>query len=301
MRKDDKEIKDILQRDTVKLSDEQKRKIDVILVNLPEKKISIEKPADFREMIKRGVIWKPALATLVVLLVLPNINPVIAHAMYKIPLVGKFFEVVTMRNYEYQDATHEADIKVPEVVAGDGMAETVTTEAVDELNKDSSAFVNQIIGEFEENFSEGSYQATYVDYEVICDTEDWFTLRILVSEVEASSDEYYKYYHIDKATEELVELGDLFADDKYLDVISENIHEQMKAQMEADEEEMVFYWIESEFEEERECYKITADQNFYFNEAGGIVIVYNKYDVAPGYMGCPEFAVPQEVYREYLR
>lgn len=296
MRKDDREIKKILQSNCVKMDDGQKRKVDILLANLPEKDISIEKEAGFKETLRWGGAWKPALATLAVLLALPNVNPVVAHAMYEIPLVGKFFEVVTIRNYEYQDATHEADIKVPEVVAEDGMA-----EAVNELNIDSSTFVDQIICEFEENFSEGSHQATYVDYEVICDTEDWFTLRILVSEVEASSDEYYKYYHIDKTTGELVELGDLFVDDKCLDAISENIREQMKAQMEADEEEMTFYWIESEFEEERDCYKIAADQNFYFNEAGEIVIVYNKYDVAPGYMGCPEFAVPQEVYREYLK
>ena len=37
-------------------------------------------------------------------------------SMYEIPLIGKFFEVVTVRSYEYQDETHEVEIKAPEVI-----------------------------------------------------------------------------------------------------------------------------------------------------------------------------------------
>ncbi|MTL84275.1 DUF3298 domain-containing protein, partial [Turicibacter sanguinis] len=33
---------------------------------------------------------------------------------------------------------------------------------------------------------------------------------------------------------------------------------------------------------------------FYLNEQNQIVIVFDKYDIAPGYMGFPEFIVDQE-------
>ena len=31
---------------------------------------------------------------------------------------------------------------------------------------------------------------------------------------------------------------------------------------------------------------------FYINEAGNVVISFNKYDVGPGYMGIQEFEIP---------
>ena len=37
---------------------------------------------------------------------------------------------------------------------------------------------------------------------------------------------------------------------------------------------------------------ISEDQLFYLNENGEPVVVFEKYAIAPGYMGMPEFTVP---------
>ena len=37
---------------------------------------------------------------------------------------------------------------------------------------------------------------------------------------------------------------------------------------------------------------IADDQRFYINEAGNPVLIFEKYEIAPGYMGQPEFEVP---------
>ena len=81
---------------------------------------------------------------LAALVILPNVNPSIAYAMYEIPLLGKLFEVVTVRNYEYVDETHEVAIKTPEIIVKE-----VESEGVDKLNEESRSFVDQIIEEFE--------------------------------------------------------------------------------------------------------------------------------------------------------
>ena len=39
-------------------------------------------------------------------------------------------------------------------------------------------------------------------------------------------------------------------------------------------------------------------KTLYFDDKGDLVIVFEKYDVAPGYMGCPEFVIPREVYQD---
>ncbi|MDY3927926.1 MAG: RsiV family protein [Clostridia bacterium] len=37
------------------------------------------------------------------------------------------------------------------------------------------------------------------------------------------------------------------------------------------------------------------DQNFYINDSGNIVICFDKYEVAAGAQGCPEFEIPKSV------
>lgn len=289
MKIDDREIKKILQDDTVKMDDEQKKRLEFFLENLPEKEIQIEKEPVFIKRTRRRSGWKIAFAMMAVLVILPNINPAVAYAMYELPLIGKLFEVVTVRNYEYQDETHEVEIHIPEVIVNEA-----DSEGIHKLNKESQEFVNRIIEEFESGLTEEVYQAIYVDYEVICDTDDWFTLKLSVSEVVASSNQYFKYYHIDKTTGKLVRLDDLFADDGYIDAISENICLQMISSS-AD------YWVEKADEDVEACYVIDEEQNFYFNESGDVVIVYDKYTVGPGAMGCPEFTISKEIYEKYLK
>lgn len=40
---------------------------------------------------------------------------------------------------------------------------------------------------------------------------------------------------------------------------------------------------------------IIGDESYYFNEKGEIVIVFDEYEVAPGYMGVVEFTIPKSV------
>ena len=37
---------------------------------------------------------------------------------------------------------------------------------------------------------------------------------------------------------------------------------------------------------------IDEDQTFYLNQAGNAVVVFEKYEIAPGYMGMQEFEIP---------
>ena len=90
-------------------------------------------------------------------------------------------------------------------------------------------------------------------------------------EAGSGSVQYY-FYHIDKQKGELVQLSDLFREDyDYRKMFSDEIRTQMREQ-------------------------IDENQNFYLDSDGNLVIVFDKYEVAPGYMGCPEFPIPTAVY-----
>lgn len=56
------------------------------------------------------------------------------------------------------------------------------------------------------------------------------------------------------------------------------------------------YWLDGEMGFKT----ITHDQSFYINNNGKLVISFNKYDVAPGYMGVVEFIIPTKVIADVL-
>ncbi len=45
---------------------------------------------------------------------------------------------------------------------------------------------------------------------------------------------------------------------------------------------------------------INAGADFYIDSYDRIVIVFNEYEAAPGYMGCPEFIIPEKCLRGCL-
>lgn len=102
-----------------------------------------------------------------------------------------------------------------------------------------------------------------INSDIITNTSNWFTLKLTISETAASSNLEYKYYHIDKKIDEMIEMADLFDGEEYKEVISKEIKRQMKVRME--ENENVVYWIDEELQD---CSfsKIDNNQNFYFSE-----------------------------------
>ena len=46
---------------------------------------------------------------------------------------------------------------------------------------------------------------------------------------------------------------------------------------------------------------IDPEQSFYWNADGDLVLVFDEYAVAAGYMGMVEFTIPQDVYSALLK
>ena len=72
----------------------------------------------------------------------------------------------------------------------------------------------------------------------------------------------------------------------------------MKEEMKKDSR--VKYWIE-DAELGDEFTEIDGKHNFYFNKTGDLVIPFDKYEVAPGYMGCPEFTIKGDILKNILK
>lgn len=240
-------------------------------------------------------------AAMAVIVALPNTNESIAMAMEKIPVIGSIVRVVTFRDYDYNDGNSEAHVSIPNIET-DG-SNSGNEEAANQINSDVTDYTQQLIDQFKADakdyYGSEGYKGLDVSYDVITDTEDWFTLRITVLETAASGYQYYRFYHIDKKTNSVATLSTVFKDDvDYITPISENIKEQMRAN--TNEEDGTVYFIDQE-DTETNFKEIKADQNFYFNSSNDLVIVFDEYEVAPGSMGNPEFVIPNSVISGLLK
>ena len=138
-----------------------------------------------------------------------------------------------------------------------------------------------------------------LDYSVITDNDRLFSIRFDQLLIMASGAQMVKIYHIDKQTGELLNLAGLFKEGAdYVTPISENIKEQMRELMAADESMM--YFLDSDIPE-NDFQSVKEDNTFYINEKGKLTIVFDEYEVAPGYMGSVEFKIPTEVVEDLVQ
>lgn len=244
--------------------------------------------------------WGIGVAAALVFVALPNTNATVAYAMSNIPVLGKLVEVVTFRDYKYEDERNNADIETPELkVNPTELAENTEVQeniekSTGEINAEIQEITDKLVAEFEEGLkNQDGYQTMEVKSEVINTTADYFTLKLNVFQAAGSGAEWNYFYTVDLKTGERMALKDLFTEGAdFITPISENIKEQMRAQMEADESKT--YWLDSEMEEWN-FKAITEDTSFYVNENGNVVISFNEGDVAPMYMGVVEFEIPNDV------
>ncbi len=222
-----------------------------------------------------------AAAVVVAFGVVVNASPVVANAMVGLPVIGSITKVVTFGKYTNEQNNMMADVNIPKV-EGD-----VTANA--EIETYAKDLIAKYETELEKTNGEGNY-AMQSDYEVVADGKDYVSIRINTVITQASGAQYVKIFTIDKATGETVTLQKYVNDNTKLQAISDNIKQQMEAQMKEDENKSYFIG-EDGFN------GLTGNESFYLNEAGELVIAFGEYEVAPGSMGTVQFTIADNVWK----
>ena len=300
MNKFDEQIKIRAAQAPIEMPDDLRHHIEHILAELPEEPEYNASYAEDASVIafhqkRRYMRYATTAACMAFALffVMPNLSMTYASAMAKVPILGEVIEVLTIRTYNYEDGSHEMTVNVPGIESD--------TASAEKLNTEIAVFTDQIVAEFYdsvETYGSNSYGSLSVDHSVITNTDRWFSMRLIVTEIAASSYTYYAYYHIDKQTGEIVHLGDLFEDDAYIDVLTKDIKAQIEDQMAKDDS--ISYFIDDPMLGD-DFITIYDEHNFYINDNGKLVIPFDEYEIAPGYMGCPEFEIPTKVFKSLLK
>lgn len=222
-----------------------------------------------------------------------NTSPTLANALSEVPFVGSLVKVFTFTEYTVAEETVEADIKVPAIANMEDttLQATLNHKYLEESKKLYDDFTAEMEG-LKKNG--GGHLGVESNYVIKTDNDQILVVGRYVVNTVGSSSTTFKYDTLDKKNQLLITLPSLFKDDRYISLISDNIKEQMTAQMKADPDKV--YWVEGAMSFET----IAKDQSFYINDEGKLVISFDKYEVAPGYMGVVEFIIPTDVIANVL-
>lgn len=226
-----------------------------------------------------------------------NVSPTMARNLADVPVLGSIVEVLTVVNYELEEESHSANIEVPKISGESTDIATLNEKYATE----GKALYEKFLAEMEQ--AEGGYLGVDSGYIVQTDTEKLLSVGRYVAETAGSSSMVMQYDTIDKQKEIVITLPSLFKDDRYISVISDYITEQMRQEMNATNQEKT-YWVSGAGLPDEELVDlfttIKADQNFYITEEGKLVVVFDEYEVAPGYMGVVEFEIPTKILNDIL-
>lgn len=269
-------------------------------IPIPEELNMMVKTAVQQRKVRRTTLraLAGAAAAIVIFVGSVNASPALAAAMSEVPVIGSLVKVVTIQELSHQGETTEAHIKTPAVTQLNSpeLEETLNSKYLADSKKRFEDFKDEV-AELEK--SGGAHMGLDSGYEVLADTDRLLTLSRYVVTTAASAAETRTYDTIDKQKKLVITLPSLFKDDGYIQVISENIKQQMRAQMKADPNKS--YWLDQpEDDPVKDFDQIAKDQNFYITADHKLVISFDEYEVAPGYMGVVEFTIPAEALSEVL-
>lgn len=228
-----------------------------------------------------------------------NSSPAFADKLSEIPVVDSIVKVLTFKEYNIDEDKYKADIKIPSI---EGLENKALEDSLNEKYlSENKKLYEEFISDMEDlKEIDGGHLGVESGYVVKTDNDNILSIGRYVVNTVGSSSTTFEYDTIDKKNEILITLPSLFKDNKYIEIISENIKEQMREQMKIDSKKN--YWIADENGNgNMDIFKeISENQNFYINDQSQLVISFNKYEVAPGYMGIVEFIIPTDILSDTL-
>lgn len=235
-----------------------------------------------------------AVASLVILTGMVNINQSFAMAMSELPVIGAVVKVLSYRFDVIENDNVNADIKAPVI---SGLEDEALENALNEkYYEESKALYDDFIEDMGEIIEMDGHLGVDSGYVVMTDTDKILSIGRYVVNTVGSSSTTFQYDTIDKEEGVLITLPGLFKDDAYIKRLSDYLIETMKNEMATDDSKV--YWVKEDDFAPFET--IDANQSFYLTEAGKLVLSFDKYEVAPGYMGVITFEIPTEIISDLL-
>lgn len=255
----------------------------------------VEKTMEKKTNKTAKTILSIAASFLIVSIITLNLSPTLAVAASDIPVLGPIIKVVTLGRFvKEEEGNYEADVAVPEIsgLNNKELEDKLNSEFRDDAEKLFNEF-NSDIEEMKKNDPDAEIHKSLIhDYEILTDNDKYLVVDVVTFTAAASSDTSHKLYTIRKSDSSIVTLAELFDSGvDYQSIISEYLLKEMGRRN--DEEDAAYFIDGDEFVEGFK--EIKPDQNFYIDKDNNLIISFDKYEVAAGYMGDQEFLIPESV------
>ncbi|OLS03792.1 RsiV family protein [Tissierella creatinophila] len=261
---------------------------------LRERRIEMRK----QKSIRKALTLLSSVAALFVLVIAGvNTSFVIADSLGNIPVIGSVVKVLTFREYKIDQDHYQGNIVTPKIEGLEN--ENLQNSLNEKYLKENKKLYEEFMKEIEDLKENGQgYLGVDSGYIVKTDTDEIFSIARYKTNTAASSSTEFTFDTISKKDNILITLPSLFKDDKYIEIISENIKEQMIENNKKDDSKI--YWLEELGNDLDNFEKIAPDQHFYIDENSNLIISFDEYEVAPGFMGVLEFTIPTKILSDIL-
>ncbi len=274
-------------------------------IKIPERLNNVVEESLNKKYVKRNTkkkskfalsVMSTCLATSLLFMVLVNTNESFAKSVNQIPIINQIAKLVTIKSYKQEDNSKLVEANIPAI------ENTGNTDLEERINYEIREKMNNVLEEvtlrakeyqnavLETGGTLEDYNPIYVniDYEMKYSGEDVVSFIINKCETLASAYTEQYIYNIDIETGKELNLRDVLGEN-YKEIIDNEIYKQIEERKKDpnnyyfEKEEGGFSGIENEY------------QRFYINENRKVVIVFLKYEIAPGSMGMQEFEIPNEI------
>ena len=235
-----------------------------------------------------------AAATCILFIVALNTSSVFAKEVAQLPIIGGLAQVLTFRSYETEKDAIAVSVEIPtiEMIAEDTgiTVEKINQEIFEQCNQYAkeavmraeeyrSAFLET--GGTLEEWKKHNIKIT-VNYEIKQQNNEYLSFAVRGMENWTNAYNKSKYYNLDLSTGKFVTLKDML-DGDYIELVNKSIREQIAKRQSAGE---IFFTPE-----EGGFTGISKETKFYINEKNRPVIIFEKYEIAPGSSGEIEFEI----------
>ncbi len=244
-----------------------------------------------------------SLAAAIVIFMIPlNTNEAFAEQIQDIPVLGTLAKVLTIRSYSYTENDMNVSVNAPEVVEENpadtfiadvnaeiaGIVETYEADAKQRFEEYKRAFFET--GGTEEEWG-GRTCDIDVDYRVTYNEGAVLSLILTTTESWAAVYGQQYFYNLDMQNDRYLTLADMLGED-WVQICNESIVAQIEERI-ADEDACYWgYGRDADDDMGIEGFTSVSDQTrFYINADGNVVVCFDKYEIAPGYMGWQEFEI----------
>lgn len=236
-------------------------------------------------------LWSAAAMLLLGFIALLNVSRAFAELVGEVPLLGPLARLCTIREYSRSNGDDEVNVRIP-ALAGTGnpaLEERINAEILQRMNDQVAAAERRAREAREARIATGGDPNEVIPVFIDIDYELKYTsverISFVVTKTETLANAYSEQYFYNLALPDGrdLQLSDLLGPD-FKRIVDAEVERQIAER--GKDPDIVFFEGENGFR------GIDDRQKFFIDADGQVVVVFAKYEIAPGSMGIQTFKIP---------